>query len=236
MARFRYRRTVRWPITRMSKPKIYFWTFIIFILLTFQSLYAIEKKLEPTLIILAKQKSEQLAKEAMNDALTKKISQLNLKFDEIVKIQKDAEGKIRGVNLEFKEYSRIVGESTQRIKSRLKELEENNIESYIPLGMVTGNSFLADIGPKVPITFVPIGSVKTRLDTRLVEAGINMVLVTVYIYVEVNLRIVIPFAADQTTVTTEIPITQSLVIGDVPNYWYNNPDGKPDVPLQTPKP
>ncbi|MFY0543669.1 sporulation protein YunB [Brevibacillus sp. H7] len=231
MGRFRYRRTIRWPIARMSKPKIYFWTLIVFIVLTVQSVYLIEQRLEPTLLILAKQKSEQLAKEAMNDALTKKISQMNLNFDEIVKMQKDAEGKIRGVNLEFKEYSRIVGESTQRIKSRLKELEEENIKSYIPLGLATGNSFLSDIGPKIPITFVPIGSVKTRLDTKLVEAGINMVMVTVFIYVEVNLRIVIPFATDQTTVTTEIPITHSLVIGDVPSYWYNNPEGKPDVPL-----
>ncbi|MGE5702093.1 MAG: sporulation protein YunB, partial [Clostridia bacterium] len=108
--------------------------------------------------------------------------------------------------------------------------ENETVERHVPLGLATGSSFLAEMGPKLPITFVPIGSVKTNLDTKLSEAGINMVLVTVYIRVEVTLRIVIPFATDQTTVVTMIPITNSLVIGDVPDYWYNNPEGKPDVP------
>lgn len=57
-----------------------------------------------------------------------------------------------------------------------------------------------------------------------------MVLATVYIFVEVDLRIVIPFATDEQTITTKIPITHSLIIGDVPQYLYNNPEGKPDVP------
>lgn len=86
------------------------------------------------------------------------------------------------------------------------------------------------MGPSLPVTYVPIGAVKTNLETKMAEAGINMVLVTVYIRVEVTLRIVIPFATDQTTVVTSIPITNSLVIGDVPDYWYNNSEGKPDVP------
>jgi len=57
------------------------------------------------------------------------------------------------------------------------------------------------------------------------------VLVTVYIYIEVDLRVIIPFATKQQTVTTEIPITEALIVGKVPNYLYNNPTGKPDVPM-----
>ncbi len=124
----------------------------------------------------------------------------------------------------------IVGETTSRIQNRLKEFEEEKVERSIPLGLALGNSFLAQMGPDLPVTFVPLGSVKTRLETKLEEAGINMVLATVYISVEVDLRIVIPFATDQKTVMTQIPITHSLIIGEVPQYLYNNPDGKPDVP------
>ena len=123
-----------------------------------------------------------------------------------------------------------VGETTSRVQNRLKEFEEEAVERTIPLGLATGSSFLAQLGPELPVTFVPIGSVKTRLETELTEAGINMVLATVYILVEVDLRIIIPFATEQKSVTTKIPITHSLIIGDVPQYLYNNPEGKPDVP------
>jgi len=224
---FRPRRRWRNPL---SRTKAFLIALIIFLVLTIQMLVLLEKRLEPTLLILASQKAEQLAKDAITDAVTKRISQQGVDFNEIVMIEKDNEGRIQSYQFNFREYSRIVGETTARVQNKLLEFEHNKVDRTIPLGLATGNSFLANMGPELPITFVPIGSVKTRLETDLKEAGINMVLVTVYIFVEVDLRIVIPFATDEKTVTTRIPITHSLIIGDVPQYLYNNPDGKPDVP------
>ncbi len=203
---------------------------VIFLVLTIQSFVFIENRLEPTLLILATQKSEQLAKQAISDAVTKRIAQQGVNFNEIIKMEKDNTGKIQSYEFNFKEYSRIVGETTSRVQNRLKEFEQEMAESSVPLGLATGSSFLAQLGPNLPVTFVPVGSVRTRLDTEIKEAGINMVLVTVFVFVEVDLRIIIPFATEQKTVMTKIPITHSLVVGDVPQYWYNSPEGKPDVP------
>jgi sporulation protein YunB len=233
VAMFRPRR--RWK-NPLSRTKAFFIAFVIFLVMTIQFLVFVEKRLEPTLLILASQKAEQLAKEAITDAVTKRISQQGVDFNQIVQIEKDNEGNIQAYQFNFKEYARIVGETTSRVQNKLQEFEREKVDRTIPLGLATGNSFLAQMGPNLPVTFVPIGSVKTRLDTELSEAGINMVLVTVYIFVDVDLRIVIPFATEQKTVTTKIPITHSLVIGDVPQYLYNNPDGKPDVPRAQPTP
>lgn len=233
MAKFRPRR--RWK-NPLSRTKAFFIAAVVFSVMTIQTLIFLENRLEPTLLILASQKSEQLAKEAITDAVTKRISQQGVDFHQIVKIEKDKEGQIQAYQFNFKEYARIVGETTSRIQNKLQEFENDNVNSTIPLGLATGNSLLANMGPDLPVTFMPIGSVKTKLETELKEAGINMVLATVYIYVEVDLRIVIPFATDEQTVTTKIPITHSLIVGDVPQYLYNNPEGKPDVPrAETPQ-
>ncbi|RNB85129.1 sporulation protein YunB [Brevibacillus fluminis] len=228
MAPFRFRR--RRMYAPISRKRLYFFSFLIFLVLTVQSLFFVEQKLEPTVLIIAKQKAEQLAKDAISDAVTKKIAQMNINNNDFIKMEKDKDNKIKAINLDFKEYSRILGETTERIKNTLDEFEFEPTKNYIPIGLATGSSFLAEMGPSLPVTYVPIGAVKTNLETKMAEAGINMVLVTVYIRVEVTLRIVIPFATDQTTVVTSIPITNSLVIGDVPDYWYNNSEGKPDVP------
>jgi len=190
-----------------------------------------EKRVEPTLMVIAQSKADQVAKLAITDAVTKRLTQQGVDFNEIVIMEKDEAGSIKAVNFNFKEYSRIVGETTARIQNRLKEFEQENVKTTIPLGLATKNVFLEHLGPDIPVSFVPIGAVKTRLETRLKQAGINMVLVTVYIYVEVDLRVIIPFATKQQTVTTEIPITEALIVGKVPNYLYNNPTGKPDVPM-----
>ncbi|MED1795598.1 sporulation protein YunB [Brevibacillus nitrificans] len=190
-----------------------------------------EKQIEPTLMLIAQAKADQVAKLAITDAITKRLSQQGLDFNQVVLMEKDQEGNIKAVNFNFREYSRIVGETTARIQNRLKEFESENVKMSVPLGVATRNAFLEHLGPEVPISFVPIGAVKTRLETGMKQAGINMVLVTVYIYVEVDLRVIIPFATEQQTVTTQIPITEALIVGKVPTYLYNNPSGKPDVPM-----
>lgn len=191
----------------------------------------VERRVEPTLMLIAQAKAEQVAKLAITDAVTKRISQQSVDVNEVVMMEKDENGSIKAVNFNFKEYSRIVGETTARIQNRLKEFEQENVQTTIPLGLATKNVFLEHIGPDIPVSFVPIGAVKTKLETKLKQAGINMVLVTVYIYVEVDLRVIIPFATKQQTVTTEIPISEALIVGKVPTYLYDNPSGKPDVPL-----
>lgn len=191
----------------------------------------VERRIEPTLMLIAAQKTDQIAKLAISDAVTKRLLQQGIDFDDIVILEKDSDGNILAVNFNFKQYARIVGETTSRIQARLKEFEEENVVVTVPLGLATKNVFLEHFGPEIPVSFVPVGSVKTRLETGLKQAGINMVLITVYIWVEVDLRIVIPFATEQRTVTTQIPITEALIVGKVPDYLYNNPAGKPDVPM-----
>lgn len=206
-------------------------TTLVLIIALFTLFVIAEKQLEPTLMLIAQAKADQVAKLAITDAVTKRLSQQGIDFNEVVLMEKDQEGNIKAVNFNFREYSRIIGETTARIQNRLKEFENDNVQMTIPLGVATKNVFLEHLGPDIPISFVPIGAVKTRLETGLKQAGINMVLVTVYIYVEVDLRVIIPFATQQQTVTTQIPITEALIVGKVPTYLYNNPSGKPDVPL-----
>ncbi|MCR8979674.1 sporulation protein YunB [Brevibacillus laterosporus] len=215
---------------RASKKKIFFIAFIVFLAIIIQSIVLVEQKIKPTLLVIAKQKSEQIAKEAIADAVTKKIAQIDMNTAEVLDIEKDKDNKIRAINFNFQGYSKIMGEANQRIKNRLKEFESEKIVAGVPLGLASGSSFLSNTGPKLPVTFVPVGSAKTWLDPKLSEAGINMVMVTVYLQVEVRLQVIIPFATDQTVVTTSIPITNSLVVGEVPDYLYNNPLGKPEVP------
>ncbi|MGD8188755.1 sporulation protein YunB [Brevibacillus ginsengisoli] len=204
---------------------------IVIVILLVITFFLAEKRIEPTLLLIATQKTDQLAKQAMADSVTKRIVQQGVDFNQIVNVRKDNQGKIQALEFNFKEYARIVGETTSRIQNSLKEYEEDKVQIHIPLGVATKSVFLEHFGPEIPVSFMPIGSVRTRLETDVKEAGINMVLATVYIFVETDLRIVIPFATEQQTVTTRIPITESLIVGNVPQYLYNDPSGKPNVPV-----
>ena len=67
---------------------------------------------------------------------------------------------------------------------------------------------------------VPMGSVQFDLIPEIREAGINMVHINVYMDISAKVNVVIPFTTKPTVVRTQIPITQGLFMGEVPNYYF----------------
>ena len=76
------------------------------------------------------------------------------------------------------------------MQQTLKDSE--NFKEAIPIGQALDSTMLSSFGPRVPIRFQPIGDVQVELSTRKQDAGINMVLVEVYIKIKTELSVFIP--------------------------------------------
>ncbi len=98
----------------------------------------------------------------------------------------------------------------------------------IPLGQVTGNTVLANLGPKIPINLEIVGNVRTNVIREEEEFGINGAWVSLYINVEADVQIVIPFTTEVTTVNTEIYLDGGAIMGKVPDF-YGGDGGGPSI-------
>lgn len=201
-----------------------FVTLVIFIAMSLQTFIYIERHLEPALMEIARMKIKQLAVDAINDAISKKIAQ-SIDFRKLVEITKDEDGRIRGVHFNYNAHTRITGETTARVSQAMKEIEQSS-QLSVPLGQVLESNILASIGPDIPITMVPYGAPLVTLSSQMKEAGINMVMATIYIDIQVQVKVVIPFTTNEETVRTQIPLSQILIVGDVP-YFYLDGEGNP---------
>lgn len=102
----------------------------------------------------------------------------------------------------------------------------------VPVGLATGNSLLANLGPKVPVQLRVIGDVQSQVKSKITEYGLNAALFEISIHFEVSLRIVIPFSTETTVVKNDIPIDTATILGKVPNF-YSGVDGQdPSFPIQ----
>ena len=196
---------------------------IVLFLFTFSSLQTfifIEKNLRPPLMAVAKVRIKQKATEAINAAINEKIAQ-GTNFDKLIEWKTDNSGKITGFMLNYAEHMKIAGDTVDIVQTALQNLQR--MPEHIPLGQAFNSAIIASFGPDIPIRFVPAGEVKVDLSTRQKDAGINMLLVEVYIRIIAEVSIIIPFDTKPEIVSTEIPITYLLVVGDVPMYYF---DGK----------
>ena len=65
------------------------------------------------------------------------------------------------------------------------------------------------------------GTVETDLRTEFVEAGINQTLHRIYLEVRCNVNILTPYNTISEIVTNQILLTEGVIIGNIPDTYYN---------------
>ncbi|MHA7581877.1 sporulation protein YunB [Paenibacillus vandeheii] len=218
----------RWRSRRRRKPpsgRRKMWLIIVLVtaFCLMQGFAYVDKKMKPPIMHLAKIRVKQIATEAINKAITAQVSE-GKSTEGLIDWKTDTAGKVSGFMLNYDEHMRITASTMNIVQSTLQNV--HMLKEKIPLGQALGSPVLASFGPSIPVRIEPQGAVKVDLNTRQQNAGINMILVEVYIHIIAEVAVVVPFDMEPETVDTEIPISYLLVVGDVPMYYYDN-QGKP---------
>ena len=221
-------------------------TFVFFMISTGFGLWIINRGLKPTLLSYAETQTSTIGTTVINKAINKKVSG-NLDLEEITEEVKDSEGNVVSLRFNTQKINRVLGEITNLVQLNLREAEEGNIENLefitdveideeeskaskgivysVPLGQATNNALLGNLGPRVPVRFHSIGNVRSDIKHTVEPFGINNALVKVYIHLEVNVQIIIPFATKTETITQDILVAMDTVHLDVPQFFNNGGDG-----------
>ncbi|GAE89842.1 sporulation protein YunB [Acetivibrio straminisolvens] len=143
----------------------------------------------------------------------------NVNYDEIVIINRDENDRIDSIQTDIVKLNRIYSDLSLDIQNRLSELKDERIS--IPLGAVFGDSLFAASGPRINVKVIPTGSVETDFKSEFVSAGINQTKHRIYLEVKTIVGIAVPFTAKKTEITTSIPVAETVIIGDVPEFYIN---------------
>ena len=86
-----------------------------------------------------------------------------------------------------------------------------------------GISLFSGSGPKIRVRVIPVGAVSTRFVTSFESAGINQTRHEISLEASVVMRIVIPTGAGSVSVSTYVPVAESIIVGSVPDTYVNVP-------------
>ena len=102
----------------------------------------------------------------------------------------------------------------------LKEISDNQgIIASIPIGGLTGNVFLENIGPRLHVRYQTQSLVSSNISKTVKSYGINHVLITIDLTVLIELQILIPFRTSNYKKSFQIPLVFKILEGEVPS-WY----------------
>jgi len=104
------------------------------------------------------------------------------------------------------------------LTSELNKLPPDNIQ--IPLGAVTNLSFLANAGPEIPFSLVPMGSVKVDYETEFISAGINQINYKIWLNISMEMKIVNPLYHETLCMERKIMLADLIFSGKVPEHYF----------------
>ncbi len=230
-----------------------FITTILFVIATMVSIVIVNKGIKPILLEIAETKNIQYANIAMGIAVNKKLNE-DLEVEDLIEFQYDESGQVTSYHINAAMENKVQRNIRYRVENYLDQLEQGvvpdtsapldvdieaeeqtSIEAVqeksnlieIPLGQVLNLPLLANLGPKIPVKLELIGYVNTEVKTTISNVSINTVHIEPVVFIEVEIRTVIPFGSKTARIEQEIPIGSGGYNGDVPQY-YNNGNGNND--------
>lgn len=193
---------------------------IITILLIILYIYKfIDKKIVPTVKAVAEIKARSVTTETINDTIKNKIRR-DIEYSDLIFVKYDNEGKVTLMQANTILMNSIASEVALEVQKQLKNISESTIK--VPLS----NAFDTQLInlPSVKIRIIPQGSVSVDFATEFESTGINQTRHRIYIIVVTDIRMIVPLESENLRITTNIPIAETIIVGDVPNQYVNIPE------------
>ena len=163
-----------------------------------------------------KMKSE--AVRIINEESVKVFSE-DFNYEDIINIEKDSEGNITMVRADTVKQNYLASQVVLNCDEKLSELGDLGVK--IPLGYLTNNIMFYNIGPKITVKMQQVGNITTSYESEFESAGINQTRHKIYLNVEAKMRIVVPVHSDEIEVTTQIPVSDTIIVVKIPDTAIN---------------
>jgi sporulation protein YunB len=183
----------------------------------------LDYNLRPVIIAMAEAKVRAIAVKAINDAVLD-IMDKELKYTDLINIIQDKDGGIAMVQANTIRMNELAAQTALMAQENIAQIEEQGIA--IPIGSALGGQLLAGRGPRVHIKIIPVGSVITEFVTEFQKAGINQTRQKIYLKARTSIRIVIPTGSSKIEIESQIPISESIIVGSVPQSYVDVTDSE----------
>ena len=198
------------------------WIVIAVLVLLFVGYLLIDSSVRPTILSLTEARLRAIGVKAMNEAVQETVGN-GLVYTDLITIEKDNEGKIALISANTAMMNTLAAKTANCAQDKILNIGEQGIS--IPIGTVVGGQLLSGRGPAIKIKAEPVGSVTTEFKTQFEDAGINQTRHKVYIVLTATVRIVVGNASQTVSISSEVMISDTIIIGDVPqNYFEGTQD------------
>jgi len=183
--------------------------------------------IEP-LAIMAEHEARARGIEAVNRIVMSSLGR-SVHHNDLITYQKDQSGRIAAYSVNTQFVNQVAADVAIAIHKEFGHLESEDFR--VPLGILTQSAFLATKGPRIGVTLIPVGTVAIDLHQEFQGEGINQTRHRIWLRAEAKVRVILPLVSREIAVTTDLPITETVIIGPVPANFFGGSLGGISLPI-----
>lgn len=176
--------------------------------------YFFNKRVFPSVLKISEIKIKAKAVDTINETSVE-LMKSGYNYDDLIIIDKDSNNNINLIRANTVKLNYLTSELTVECNKKLQEMGNNGLD--VPLGWLSRNSTFYHLGPKINVGIEPIGNVEIKYDSKFESAGINQTRHKIYLNVKATMRVKVPLNSEEVTVKCEIPISETIIVGRIPD-------------------
>ena len=207
-----HKRRKRWRLLLIVLLCLAVWAFL-----------GLRARLWPVVSSLAQTQVINTASDLINDAILQQIMEGQIQYDRIVYFEKDLNGRITALKTNMAEVNRLKTETLNIINDEI--MAEDSQHLGVALGSLILPEFFSGKGPQIPVRILAIRNSDAAFQSYFTEAGINQTLQQLSMDVIVDVTILVLGQTETFTVSSQMVVAETIIVGDVPATYLQTGDG-----------
>ena len=173
--------------------------------------------LRPAVTTLATVQAQNKVTGIINDAVTATLAHQGVAYTDLVTVERDDSGKVSLLAVDSVKLNTLRTQILQEVLDQVEGLDAQ--ELGVPLGSLTGFATASDWGPVLPVGVLTAAVPRAEFSNRFTAQGINQTLHQIMLDITVELTLLIPGGRAETTVTAQVCVAETLLVGEVPDTY-----------------
>ncbi len=177
----------------------------------------VNPRLKSIVRVYAQSVVERMCYDAINSAANNAVEQSAVTYNDIVKIERNADNTVTAVMADISCVNKIKTKTNAELLEALADIDGEQIR--IPLGTVTGNSLFIGRGPDIKVKTQLTGSSEVEIRSDFESAGINQTRHIIVMEITCRVYIVMLGAESVKEISLTVPIAETIIVGTVPDTF-----------------
>jgi len=176
----------------------------------------IQRWIRPTVETRLIYQAKTYAVAALEETVRQELEQMDLSYGRLVRVSRE-EGRVVSLETDTVLLNQIKSRITQAAVRKMEKLSDYRLT--VPLGSVSGIDLFSGKGPKVRFLLQPQTAVESQILQQFQSAGVNQTQHRIYLQLNVEIEAVIPGFSAKTSVQTQVELAQTVIVGEVPQFY-----------------